>query len=80
MYSIQATVNMVNFNKISHAKNSKEAYDILIKYDKDGVSVKNVKLQSMIKKHELHQMGKNETFVGYTSKIQDQMHTMKSNG
>jgi predicted nucleic acid-binding Zn finger protein len=32
MYAIQAAVDSANFDKISHAESSKEAWDILVKY------------------------------------------------
>ncbi|MCI90249.1 F-box protein, partial [Trifolium medium] len=47
MYAIQTAVDSANFDKISNAESSKEAWDILVKCYEGGEKVKNVKLQSL---------------------------------
>jgi hypothetical protein len=60
MYAIQAAVDAVNFDKISHVESSKETWDILVKYYEGGEKVKSVKLQSLRRQYELPQMDKNQ--------------------
>ncbi|CAJ2646460.1 unnamed protein product [Trifolium pratense] len=80
MYAIQAALNSANFDKISHAETSKEAWDILVKYYDGGEKVKAVKLQSLRRQYELLQMDNNESIGSYASKVQALIHTMKSCG
>ncbi|CAJ2657083.1 unnamed protein product [Trifolium pratense] len=80
MYAIQAALNSANFDKISHAETSKEAWDILVKYYDGGEKVKAVKLQSLRRQYELLQMDNNESIGAYASKVQALIHTMKSCG
>lgn len=39
IYSIQATIDVTNFEKISHVENGKQAWDILIKHYKGSDKV-----------------------------------------
>jgi hypothetical protein len=80
MYAIQAAVDATNFDKISHAESSKEAWDILVKYYEGGEKVKGVKLQSLRRQYELLQMEKDDSIGSYVSKVQGLVHTMKACG
>ncbi|CAJ2633217.1 F-box protein [Trifolium pratense] len=80
MYAIQAAVDSANFDKISNAESSKEAWDILVKCYEGGEKVKNVKLQSLRRQYELLQMDKNESIGAYVSKVQGLVHTMRNCG
>ena len=46
-YCIQTAVDAANFDRISHAETTKEAWDILVKYFEGGEKVKAVKLQTL---------------------------------
>ncbi|XP_050889237.1 uncharacterized protein LOC127094444 [Lathyrus oleraceus] len=69
---------MENFDRISHAESMKEACDILVKYYKGGEKVKFVKLQTLQRKYELLQMGKEEKIADYALKVQNLVNFMKA--
>ncbi|GAU48263.1 hypothetical protein TSUD_405090 [Trifolium subterraneum] len=80
MYAIQAAVDTVNFDKISHAESAKQAWDILATYYEGGEQVKGVKLQSYRRQYELLQMDKNDSIGSYASRVQGLVHSMRSYG
>ncbi|PNX63953.1 F-box protein [Trifolium pratense] len=69
MYVIQAAVGYANFDMISSAKSSKDAYDILVKCYEGGEKVKNVKLQALRRQYEVLEMDNNESVAAYVSKV-----------
>lgn len=77
-YCIQTTVDSTNFDRISHAETSKEAWDILVKYYEGREKVKVVKLQTLRRQYELLQMGEDEKIGRYVSKVQNLVRLMKS--
>lgn len=46
VYFFQSAVDSENFDKISHAELTKEAWDILVKYYEGGENVKVIKLNT----------------------------------
>ena len=79
-YCIQTAVDPANFDRISHAETTKEAWDILVKYYEGGEKVKVVKLQTLRRQYELLSMGEDEKVAEYMSKVQKLVHLMKGCG
>lgn len=65
LYYIHQCVDSNNFEKISKAATSKEAWDILGKYYTGGNKGKRIKLQSLRRKFELMHMEEEEKIYGY---------------
>ncbi|XP_058783257.1 uncharacterized protein LOC131657928 [Vicia villosa] len=79
-YCIQTAVDSANFDRISYAESTKEAWDILVKYYEGGEKFKVVKLQTLCRQYELLSMGEDEKVAEYVSKVQKLVHLMKGCG
>jgi hypothetical protein len=77
---IQQYVDAQNFERISKASKSKEAWDILAKYYDGGDKVKQVKLQSLRRKYELMLMEEDQKITEYSSKLMIVVNQMKACG
>ena len=68
-YCIQTSVDASNFDRISHAETTKEAWDILVKYYNWDEKVKFVKLKTLRRQYELLSTGEDEKVAEYVSKF-----------
>jgi len=73
-------VDMVNFEKISKARTTKEAWDILQNAYGGAERTKMVKLQSFRRQYELLSMADQETMVEYFNKLQLLVNSMRNYG
>ena len=80
MFCIQSAIDVASFDRISHVKSVKEAWDILVKYYEGGEKIKGVKLHALRRHYDLLQMGEDEKITGYVSKVQNIVHLMKDCG
>lgn len=80
LFYIQQNVDNQHFEKISKAKKSKEAWDILENYHTGGDKVKQVKLQSYRRKYEMMQMEEDQKVSEYFSKLTTIVNQMKTYG
>ncbi|XP_019438983.1 PREDICTED: uncharacterized protein LOC109344687 [Lupinus angustifolius] len=77
IFLIHQCVDRPNFEKISTASSSKEAWEILDKCYSGGIKVKKVRLQMMRRQYELLQMEEQETIVEYFTRIRSLINLMK---
>ncbi|XP_019417690.1 PREDICTED: uncharacterized protein LOC109328579 [Lupinus angustifolius] len=80
LFLIYQCIDGANFERISSAKTTKEAWDNLDKSYEGAAKMKKVKLQAMRRKYELLQMEENETITDYFTKILTLINQMKSCG
>ncbi|XP_019465355.1 PREDICTED: uncharacterized protein LOC109363549 [Lupinus angustifolius] len=80
IFLIHQCVDHVNFEKISAATSSKEAWEILNKCYSGGVKVKKVRLQMMRRQYELLQMEDQESIEDYFTRIRTLINVMKGCG
>lgn len=78
LFLIHQCVDDVNFEKISGAKSSKEAWDILQQSYAGADKVKQVKLHSLRRQFELLCMKDQETVAEYFNRIQVIVNSMKA--
>ncbi|XP_073224767.1 uncharacterized protein [Cicer arietinum] len=80
LFYIQQSVDSNNFERISKASTSKEAWEILVKYYTGGENAKKVKLQMLRRQYELMQMEEDEVVVDYFNRVQVVVNQMRTNG
>ncbi|KAF1893182.1 hypothetical protein Lal_00001622 [Lupinus albus] len=80
IFLLHQCVDRPNFEKISTASSSKEAWDTLEKCYAGGLKVKKVRLQMMRRQYELLQMEDQETIVEYFNRIRSLTNLMKGYG
>ncbi|XP_057441665.1 uncharacterized protein LOC130733465 isoform X3 [Lotus japonicus] len=79
-FLIHQCVDVANFEKISKAKSSKEACEILEKSHSGLAKVKKVRLQTMRRQYELLQMEEQESIAEYFTRIRSLTNQMKTYG
>lgn len=79
-FLIHQCVDAANFEKISKAKSSKEAWEILEKSHSGLAKVKKVRLQTMRRQYELLQMEEQESIAEYFTRIRSLTNQMKTYG
>ena len=80
LFYIQQNIDNQYFEKIAKTTRSKETWDILENYHNGGEKVKQVKLQSYRRKHEMMQMEEDQKVSDYFSKIIEIVNLMKNCG
>ncbi|XP_019434413.1 PREDICTED: uncharacterized protein LOC109341068 [Lupinus angustifolius] len=80
IFLIHQCVDHSNFERISAATSSKEAWQILDKCYSGGVKVKKVRLQMMRRQYELLQMEEQESIADYFTRIRTLINVMKGCG
>ncbi|XP_019432586.1 PREDICTED: uncharacterized protein LOC109339582 [Lupinus angustifolius] len=80
LFMIHQCVDESNFEKISNAKTTKEAWDSLEKCYAGAEKVKNVKLQTLRREYKLLQMRDGDTIGEYFTKIRSLTNLMKGYG
>ncbi|GAU47995.1 hypothetical protein TSUD_404720 [Trifolium subterraneum] len=80
LFLIHQCVDSANFEKISSATSSKQAWDILNNAHGGGDKVKKVRLQSLRKQYELLGMMDKESIGDFFTRLQTLVNTMKNLG
>ncbi|XP_020220457.1 uncharacterized protein LOC109803343 [Cajanus cajan] len=80
LYILHQSVDAANFEKISKAETSKEAWEILERVHGGATKTKKVRLQTLRRQYELLSMESNETVVDYITRVQTMVNTMKGLG
>ncbi|XP_073223456.1 uncharacterized protein [Cicer arietinum] len=80
LFYIKQSVDSNNFERISKASTSKEAWEILVKYYTSGEKAKKVKLQMLRRQYELLQMEEDEVVADYFKCVQVVVNQMRTNG
>lgn len=79
-FILHQCVDTSNYEKISRASTSKEAWDILEKCYTGANKLKKVQLQTLRRQYELLQMEANETIAAYLTQVQPLTNSMKECG
>ncbi|XP_020225009.1 uncharacterized protein LOC109806886 [Cajanus cajan] len=80
LYILHQSIDAANFEKISKAETSKEAWEILERVHSGATKTKKVRLQTLRRQYELLSMESNETVVDYITRVQTMVNTMKGLG
>ena len=80
LFLLHQCVDSAHFEKISAAKNSKEAWEILVACYTGGTRVKKVKLQTLRRQYELMSMDPQESISAYLTRVQTITNLMKGYG
>ena len=80
LFFIHQSVDKANFQKIAHAKTSKEAWCILEKAYSGDAKLKKVKLQTLRRQYEMIQMESTEKVADYFTRILSITNLMKGCG
>ncbi|XP_019451831.1 PREDICTED: uncharacterized protein LOC109353929 [Lupinus angustifolius] len=80
IFFIHQCVDRANFEKISAASCSKEAWEILEKNYSGGKKIKNVRLLTLKRQYELMQMDEKESIAEYLNRLRGLVNQMKGCG
>ncbi|XP_004490418.1 uncharacterized protein [Cicer arietinum] len=69
-----------NFERISKASTSKQAWEILVKYYTGGENAKKLKIKILRRQYELLQMEEDEVVADYFNRVQVVVNQMRTNG
>nr|KYP35974.1 hypothetical protein KK1_042956 [Cajanus cajan] len=77
LFILHQSVDVANFERISKAETSNEAWDILEKVHGGATKTKKVKLQTLRRQYELLSMESNKTVAEYITRVQTIVNTMR---
>ncbi|XP_019431764.1 PREDICTED: uncharacterized protein LOC109338869, partial [Lupinus angustifolius] len=80
IFLIHQCVDRANFEKISAASSSKEAWEILEKNYSGGKKIKKVRLLTLKRQYELMQMDEQESIAEYLNRLRSLINQMKGCG
>ncbi|XP_019455129.1 PREDICTED: uncharacterized protein LOC109356255 [Lupinus angustifolius] len=80
IFLIHQCVDRANFEKISAASSSKEAWEILEKNYSGGKKIKKVRLLTLKRQYELMQMDEQESIAEYLNRLRSLINQMKGFG